>query len=328
MAGVSLATVSRVINGDRRRRATTSRRGQRRGRPARLPPATSRRATLRRADGAVGQHRPDPRGRLEPVLRPPCTAASRTSPARAACSPSPAAPTRTPSASASWPRRSRRRGVDGLIIVPGARRSQLPAARARRPASALVFVDRPPRFIDADAVRPTTRAAPRRGDRAPDRAPATGGSPSSATVREPVHGGRATARATARRSPPTDSRSTRSSSAPQSHEARGHAPELLAGPTRPTALFTAQNLITIEAVRALHDLGLPARGRARRLRRRAAGRRRRAGLTVVAQNPFALGRTAASSCSPASTRGRPVAPGRPADAADRARLGRAAPPHS
>src|SRR3954466_1245133 len=43
------------------------------------------------------------------------------------------------------------RGVDGLVIVP-CTRDQSYLARERETGTAMVFIDRPPRFIDADAV--------------------------------------------------------------------------------------------------------------------------------------------------------------------------------
>ena len=54
------------------------------------------------------------------------------------------------------------------------------------------------------------------------------------------------------------------------HDAYAVTRELLLAEDPPTALFTSQNLITIDAVRAIHDLGLQRDGRARRLRRRRA----------------------------------------------------------
>ena len=159
------------------------------------------------------------------------------------------------------------------------RRSQLPAARPRgrrrarlrRPARAL---HRRRRGADRQ------RRRRRRCGRSPRRAPATGGSASSATgptsTRRPSGCG-----ASRRRSRATALRADRVARAPHA-DARGRrlrddARAAARTTTPPTAVFTSQNLITIDAVRALHDLGLAALGRARRLRRRGARRRRRAG---------------------------------------------------
>src|SRR5262249_51171336 len=61
--------------------------------------------------------------------------------------------------------------------------------------------------------------------------------------------------------------------------------DLLTSADPPTALFTAQNLITIGAVRALRQLGLHQRV--------ALADLRDAPISVIAQDPPALGRTAA-----------------------------------
>jgi LacI family transcriptional regulator len=69
--------------------------------------------------------------------------------------------------------------------------------------------------------------------------------------------------------------------------------ELLLGSDPPTAVFAAQNLITIEVVRALHDIGLAAKIGMVGFDDVALADVVRPGVTVVAQDPTALGRQAA-----------------------------------
>jgi len=69
--------------------------------------------------------------------------------------------------------------------------------------------------------------------------------------------------------------------------------ELLRGPAPPTAVFTSQNLITIDAVRAIHDLGLAQRVALVGFDDVVLADVVVPGLTVVAQDPLGLGRAAA-----------------------------------
>ena len=92
------------------------------------------------------------------------------------------------------------RGVDGLILVPsGTDQSYL--QRERRAGVGIVFVDRPPRLIDADAVLSDNAGRRAAGRRAPRR----GGAPAHRLPRRStgdLHGRRAPGAATARRSRP------------------------------------------------------------------------------------------------------------------------------
>ena len=54
--------------------------------------------------------------------------------------------------SGSWSRAFVSRRVDGLIMMP-AGRDQSYLLNERRAGLAIVFIDRPPSFLDADAVR-------------------------------------------------------------------------------------------------------------------------------------------------------------------------------
>ena len=77
----------------------------------------------------------------------------------------------------------------------------------------------------------------------------------------------------------------------------------------PTALFAAQNLITIGAVRALHALGLQREIAMVSFDDIPLADAVEPGITVIAQDPRALGRAAPSGCSRGSTAttGRPSA---------------------
>jgi LacI family transcriptional regulator len=148
------------------------------------------------------------------------------------------------------------RGVDGLIIAPTAGDHSY-LARDRQAGVALVFVDRPPRFMEADAVL-TDNA--RGADDAVShliagghrRIAFLGDRPEIHTAVERLRGYRD---ALARNGIPDDSALVRYPLL-SPDEAFAATRGLLSGSSPPTALFTSQNLLTIGAVRALHDLGL------------------------------------------------------------------------
>jgi LacI family transcriptional regulator len=148
------------------------------------------------------------------------------------------------------------RGVDGLILAPcGSDQSYL--LRDRDTGTALVFADRPPRFIDADAVLSDNAGGARMavehliaaGHR---RIAFLGDRPDIHTAAERDRGYRA---ALAAAGIEQDSGLERVGLT-ESAAAQAAARELLSSPDPPTALFTGQNLITIGAVRALRSLGL------------------------------------------------------------------------
>ena len=185
------------------------------------------------------------------------------------------------------------RGVDGLIMVPsGTDQSYL--QRERRAGVGVVFVDRPPRLIDADAVLSDNAAGARlavahlvaAGHR---RIGFLGDRPEIYTAAERLRGYR---EAIAAAGLPYDDRIVMGEilSATGGYAATR---ELLGGPEPPTALFTSQNLITIGAVRALAELGLHGRTAIVGFDDVPLSDAVRPGLTVVAQDPAALGRTAA-----------------------------------
>jgi LacI family transcriptional regulator len=175
-------------------------------------------------------------------------------------------------------------GVDGLVVVPAGNDHRY-LERERAAGVALVFVDRPPQRILADAVlsdnlggvraavRHLAAAGHRRigylGDRArlftaSERLAGFGGDP--ALVRMDLVGSDAAERA---------------------------ALELLTGPAPPTALICGQNQVTIGALHALRALGLQQRVALVGFDDVPLGGLVSPGVTVVAQDPAALGRHAA-----------------------------------
>jgi LacI family transcriptional regulator len=185
------------------------------------------------------------------------------------------------------------RGVDGLVIVPcGSDQSYLVPDRQR--GTRLVFVDRPARFIDADAAVSDNaggaRAAVEHLLRAGHRSIAfLGDRPSIFTAAERRRG----YYETLAEAGIATSGDVERVGLMNAESAEVALREILRADDPPTAVFTAQNLVTIGAIRAL----------------RAAGRQHEIalvgfddvvlgdvvepGITVVAQDPYALGRHAA-----------------------------------
>jgi LacI family transcriptional regulator len=142
------------------------------------------------------------------------------------------------------------RRVDGLIIVPtGDDYSFL--LRDVAAGIGLVFVDRPPLALDADCVLSEDREGAERAvahlrDHGHSRIAFIGYSPFRHTAIERLAGYRSALGGEPELVRFCD----------HAHEARALAVELLTGPEPPTALFTTQNLITIEVLRALYELRL------------------------------------------------------------------------
>jgi LacI family transcriptional regulator len=119
-----------------------------------------------------------------------------------------------------------------------------------------VFVDRPPDSIEADCVLSDNRGGAERavlqliahGHR---RIAFLGDRPTVHTAAERLAGYRA---ALARASLPEDPRLVRHPR-PRAGDAYQVTTELLSASDAPTAVFSSQNLITLEALRALHDSG-------------------------------------------------------------------------
>ncbi|CAA9524754.1 MAG: putative LacI-family transcriptional regulator, partial [uncultured Thermoleophilia bacterium] len=148
------------------------------------------------------------------------------------------------------------RNVDGLIIAPSPDDHGY-LADEQAHGVRFVFVDRPPGFLDADTVVSDNRAGARAavdqlvagghrrigfiGDRA-----------DLFTAAERLAGYRDALAAGGLAHDPWLVRHAGSGGL----QAGRAATELLAGPDPPTALFSAQNLITVEVVRVLHALGV------------------------------------------------------------------------
>ena len=179
------------------------------------------------------------------------------------------------------------------MIVPCAS-DQSYLRRDQQAGTALVFVDRPPRFIPGDAVvsdnvggaRAAVEHLIAQGHR---RIGFLGDRLSVFTAIER----RVRLPPGARRGSASSARP--SSSAPSSSTAppaRRATIEILGTEDPPTALFTGQNLITIGAVRALRELGLQWKVAIAGFDDVVLGDLVEPGITVVAQDPYELGRRA------------------------------------
>jgi len=185
------------------------------------------------------------------------------------------------------------RGVDGLIIAPTTGDHSY-LQRDRALGLAIVFVDRPPRFIDADSVVSDNSGGSALavshliagGHR---RIAFLGDRPEIYTAAERFAGYRA---ALGDAGIPQDPHLIRH---PRYHAVNAYETtvDLMRGPKPPTALFTSQNLITIGALRALHDLGLHREIALVGFDDIVLADTVRPGVTVVAQDAPALGRMAA-----------------------------------
>jgi LacI family transcriptional regulator len=184
------------------------------------------------------------------------------------------------------------RGVDGLVIVPSAS-DQSYLLRDHQAGIALIFVDRPPQFLRGDAVVSDNRGGGRAavehligaGHR---RIAFLGDRPLLFTAAERLAGYReAFAAAGIAHSPALERLGLADSDL-----AREAALELLSAPDPPTALFTAQNLVTIGAILALRALGREHDVAVVGFDDVILGELLEPGVTVVAQDPYALGRHA------------------------------------
>jgi len=185
------------------------------------------------------------------------------------------------------------RGADGLVVVPcGDDQSYL--LRERQAGTALVFVDRPPRFIDADAVLADNAGGARAavehllaaGHR---RVGFLGDRMSIFTTQERRRGYREVLRAAGLAADPALERTDLATS----EAAHAATLDLLLGPAPPTALFASQNLITIGAVRALRELGRHHEVALIGFDDLVLGELLDPGITVVRQDPYGMGRRAA-----------------------------------
>ena len=185
------------------------------------------------------------------------------------------------------------RGVDGLVIVPCSS-DQGYLRRDRDAGTALVFIDRPPRFIDADAVVTdnvggANAAVTHLLEVGHRRIGFLGDRPQVFTAAERLRGYREALAAAGVQEDPALERLGLVDSAAGEAAAR----ELLGASEPPTALFTAQNLITIGAMRALREAALEREVALVGFDDVMLADMVEPGVTVVAQEPYALGRRAA-----------------------------------
>ena len=159
---------------------------------------------------------------------------------------------------------------------------------------ALVFVDRPGRFIDADCVLTdnfggASLAVDHLVGFGHRRIGFLGDRPELYTAGERLRGFRA---GLDRHGLPLEPWLVRHTLT-RATDAFEVTHDLLTGDAPPTAIFTSQNLITIDAVRAIHYLGLAESVAVVGFDDVVLGDVVSPGLTVLAQDPAALGRRAA-----------------------------------
>jgi LacI family transcriptional regulator len=186
------------------------------------------------------------------------------------------------------------RGVDGLVIAPCGR-DQSYLARERDSGVALVFVDRPPRFFDADSVVSDNAGGARAavshliaaGHR---RIAFLGDREAIHTAAERLRGYREALAAAGIAHDPALERMELVTSGMAEAATRTL---LLASAHPPTALFTGQNLVTIGAIHALRALGRSGDVALVGFDDIPMGDVLQPAVTVVAQDPLASGRRAA-----------------------------------
>ncbi|OLC04647.1 MAG: LacI family transcriptional regulator, partial [Actinobacteria bacterium 13_2_20CM_2_66_6] len=183
------------------------------------------------------------------------------------------------------------RRVDGLIIQPSSHdHSYLQAER--KAGTAVVFVDRPPSFLDADTVLTDNAAGVRRGVRhlvehGHRRIGYLGDLHTIMTASE-RHRGYVEELAASRIE--LDESLVRLDLRGIEKAERATL-EMLGGPRPPTALFAGQNLVTIGAFRALRKLKLHQRIALIGFDDILLADLLEPGITVIAQDPTAIGRT-------------------------------------
>jgi LacI family transcriptional regulator len=185
------------------------------------------------------------------------------------------------------------RRVDGLIIQPASHDHSYLMAE-RKAGTAIVFVDRPPSFLDADTVLTDNAAGVRRGvkhlaSHGHKRIAFLGDIHTISTAAERFRGYRE--ELAALRIPFDEDLVHLDLHGIEKAEAATTA--LLALKRRPTALFTGQNLVTIGAFRALRSARLHTKIALVGFDDILLADLLEPGITVIAQDPGAIGRTAA-----------------------------------
>jgi LacI family transcriptional regulator len=185
------------------------------------------------------------------------------------------------------------RGVDGLVIAPsGGDQSYL--ARERDSGVALVFVDRPPRFFDGDSVVSDNFGGARAGvahliASGHRRIGFLGDRQAIHTASERLRGFRQALADHGIAVAPELERLDLATSASAVDATR----ELVGSPQPPTALFTGQNLITIGAIHALRAMGRENDVALVGFDDIPMGDALQPAVSVVAQEPLTSGRQAA-----------------------------------
>ena len=185
------------------------------------------------------------------------------------------------------------RRVDGLIIVPASHDHSYLLSE-RQAGTAIVFVDRPPAFLDADTVLTDNEVGVRRGVRhlishGHRRIGYLGDMQTIATAEMRYQG---YLEELAANGIEVDEKIVQLGRH-GIESAETATIELLSSPRPPTALFTGQNLITIGAFRGLRKLGLHNRVALIGFDDILLGDLLEPGITVIAQDPAAIGRAAA-----------------------------------
>jgi LacI family transcriptional regulator len=185
------------------------------------------------------------------------------------------------------------RRVDGLIIQPSSHDHSY-LLTERQVGTAIVFVDRPPAFFDADTVVTDNATGVRRGIRhlirnGHRRIGYLGDLHTIDTAAERYRGYVAEL---ADQKIKVDERLVRLDMR-GIEKAEAAVTELLRQSQPPTALFTAQNLITIGAFRALRRLGVHHKVALIGFDDILLADLLEPGITVIAQDPAGIGRTAA-----------------------------------
>lgn len=186
------------------------------------------------------------------------------------------------------------RRVDGLVIAP-AGRDQAYLTRDREAGVALVFVDRPPGFIDADVVMSDNGGGAAAGvahlvAAGHRRIAFLGDSESTYTARERLAGYRAALDAAGITPDPSLVRM----GVRDPRDAGEAAAGLLAAADPPTALFTARNTITVGVLYRLRELGLQRTVALVGFDDLDLADLIDPGITVVAQDPAGMGTVAAT----------------------------------
>ena len=185
------------------------------------------------------------------------------------------------------------RRVDGLIIQPASHDHSYLMAE-RKAGTAIVFVDRPPSFLDADTVVTDNAAGVRRGvkhlvSNGHKRIAFLGDLHTISTAAERFRGYK---EELAAHRISFDEHLVRLD-LHGIEKAEAATTALLAFKRRPTALFTGQNLVTIGAFRALRRAGLHKKVALVGFDDILLADLLEPGITVIAQDPGAIGRTAA-----------------------------------